>query len=421
MAKPIHRLSNPAIDHIIKDADAQHEADPNKRVRVLAADGGGLWLRVQPPHGCSWLFRYARGGASHDVGLGPYPTRTLNRAREIAAAMRVALVEGQDPRTVLSSTKPIARAVISTSSPQPAPAKSGPTFAEVARDCMSAHDGGWSPTHAKQWRDTLARFVYPTIGAKPVDKIDTDDVLSVLEPLWSTVTETASRVRGRIETVLDFATAKKLRSGENPARWKGNLQHLLGNPDKIAVSKPMEALPYADVPALMQQLRDERGNGALALQFCVLTATRTGEVRDALWSEIDLSAKTWTIPGERMKGGREHVVPLSPPALEILDRMAKARKGEFVFPGDRTARVGVHVMLKMAKRLTGHEGLTVHGFRSTFRDWCAEHAHPRDLAEMSIAHKIGNAVEQAYFRSKLINQRRAIMDEWGAFVAGVNG
>jgi integrase len=285
------------------------------------------------------------------------------------------------------------------------------TFDQCADAYITAHDPSWSnPKHRQQWRNTLRDHASPTIGDLAVSAIDTGLVLKVLEPLWASRPETASRLRGRIESVLDWAKVRGLRDGENPARWKGHLDHLLPARARVRKVKHHPALPYGEIDALVTLLRAQEGTAARALEFLILTAARGGEVIGATWHEIDMDAAVWTIPAERMKGGREHRVPLSDRALAILEGM-RGRDRELVFPLSEKA-------MAMLLRRIGRNDVTVHGFRSTFRDWAAETtAYPNHVVELALAHAISNGVEAAYRRGDLFEKRRHLMDDWARYCA----
>jgi integrase len=281
---------------------------------------------------------------------------------------------------------------------------------------MAAHRAGWrNPKHAAQWKATLATYASPVLGKLPVQAADVGLVMKVLEPIWATKPETAGRVRGRIEAVLDWAAARRYRTGENPARWKGLLDKLLPARSKVRKIEHHAALPYDELAAFLVALRAQEGTSARALEFAILTAGRTGEVIGARWDEIDTRPKVWTVPPDRMKGGREHRVPLSDAALTILDRMAAVRENDFVFPGDRRAGLS-NMALLMTLRRMGRDDLTAHGFRSTFRDWAGNETHfPRELAEAALAHVVGDKAEQAYRRSDALEKRRRLMDAWASY------
>lgn len=384
------------------------------RVRTLRkpglyADGGNLWLRVKKGAGGatnkSWLFRYALDGKEHLMGLGPLRDRSLAEAREIAAQARKLLLDGDDPlenkRRTLAEKRVAAIPVT--------------TFKQAATAYIQAHDAGWrSAKHARDWADTLDRYAHPVMGALPVQAINTDLVLKCLEPNWETKTQTMSRLRGRIERIIGWAKARGLRNGgDNPAVW-ANLQHLLPKPTKVHHKQHHAAMAFEEVGAFMAALRELGGAAARALEFTVLTAARAGEVRLATWDEV--RGEVWTVPGSRMKTGKEHRVPLCPRAVEIVDEMRELQTCELIFPGrSGGAPLGPMAMLQVLERL-GHRGITVHGFRSTFRDWCGARSNfPREVAEMALAHRIGNATEQAYLRDDLFAKRRRMMDAWCTF------
>ncbi|MGH7079247.1 MAG: tyrosine-type recombinase/integrase, partial [Acetobacteraceae bacterium] len=323
-------------------------------------DGAGLWLQVTERGTKSWLLRFMLRGKARAMGLGAYPLVGLAEARDKARALRKMLVDGLDP--------------LEEKRRQEAAKAPAIPFREVADLYIAAHEAGWrNEKHRWQWRNTLDRFVLPVMGELPVVSVATGDVMKALEPLWQEKPETASRVRGRIESVLDYASARGWRSGDNPARWRGHLANLLPSRDKVARVQHHAALPWREVGAFMVELAQREGMAALAMRFLILTAARSGEVRGAKWNEIDLAAKVWTVPGERMKAGREHRVPLSDAALGILHTVAPLRKAAdgLVFPGGKMSHPLPDMALAMALRRL-REGLTVHGFRSTFRDWCAE-------------------------------------------------
>lgn len=370
-------------------------------------DGGGLWLQVGPTGGKSWLFRYTRSGRARAMGLGPLDLVSLAEAREKARDARRLIGEGRDPLDVKRDATAAARARDATTI----------TFRSAAESYITAHAAGWrNAKHAEQWRATLEAYAYPVIGDLAVDAIGVAEVMTILEPAWSTKTETASRVRGRIEAVLDWATARHYRHGDNPARWKGHLDKLLPAKAKVAKVRHQPALPWAEVPDFLAELRALTSISAKALDFTVLTAARTGEVIGARWPEIDFAAKLWTIPGERMKAGREHRVPLSTAALGILAGLPREGDGDgWIWPGARAGRpLSNMAMLEMLRGL--RPGLTVHGFRSSFRDWAAEATNfPRDLAEAALAHVVKDKTERAYRRGDALEKRRRLMDAWARF------
>jgi integrase len=393
MARPLHKLSAKTVERA---------STPG-----LYADGGGLYLQVSQWETKSWLFRFTLDGRPRKMGLGPLHTVSLARARDEALACRLLLRDGIDP--IELKNEKIAE--------RKAAAKRAMTFRECAEAYIKAHSPTWkNDKHRAQWPATLSTYVYPVVGDLPVDKVDLPLVLKVLEPIWREKPETASRLRGRIEKVLDWAASRKLRSGENPARWKGHLEHQLAAPSKIKKVEHHAALPYADMPAFMAGLRGMDGISPRALEFAILTAARTGEVVGARWDEIDLPSRMWIVPAERMKGGREHRVPLSDRALEILG--ALPREGEFVFLGSRKGKPLSNMALLMTLRRMERGDLTAHGFRSTFRDWAAEQtAYPSEMCEMALAHAVSDKVEAAYRRGDMIEKRRRLMAEWSAYCA----
>jgi integrase len=370
--------------------------------RGLYADGGQLYLQVHSDGNRSWIFRYGAQGQRHH-GLGAVHTVTLAEAREKARERRKLLLEGVDPIAAKKARKAAAQLEAAKSI----------TFAEAAQTYINDHHAAWkNPKNQQQWRNTLATYAYRVIGKLPVAMIDTDLVKRVLQPIWHEKPETASRVRMRIERVLGWATVHGYRSGDNPARWRGHLDHLLPAQGKIAPVKHHAALPYADVPAFIRELRERDGAAAEAFEFLVLTATRTGEVLGATWDELDLKAETWVVPASRMKSAREHRVPLSARAVEILKE--QPRDGERIFPFSNMA------FLQLLKRM-GRD-VTAHGFRSSFRDWAAEtHEAARDTVEMALAHRVSDKTEAAYRRGDLLAKRRKLMDDWATFCEGAHG
>jgi len=389
------------------------------------ADGGGLYLQVTPGGTKSWLFRYMLAGRAREMGLGPIDLVSLAEARDAARDGRKALLTGADPIELRRAAKLQARA---------ASAKLA-TFRECAEKYINAHQAGWKSTkHAGQWRSTLETYAYPTIGQLAVDAVDTALVLEILEQteseepgaptFWATKTETASRVRGRIESVLDWAKARGMRGdGENPARWRGHLDQLL--PAKSTVS-PVEhhaAMPYADVPAFMSSLRAKNSTSARALEFTILCAARTSDTIEGTLAELDLDEKYWTIPKGRMKGKKgarkyDHVVPLCDRACQLAQAAGAA--GDFIFPAEDGGPLSNMAMLELLQGMSGCEDLTVHGFRSTFKDWCAETtSFPNELSEMALAHTVPDKVERAYRRGDMRLKRRRLMEDWARFCAGI--
>lgn len=392
---------------------------------VVLHDGGGLYLRVarnrkdrhdnEKPGAKSWVFRFQLDGKRRDMGLGPYPDISLAEARRRAAEHRNQRRDGIDPLEAKAAQRQAQRV---------ATAK-GRTFRECAIEFIGKNRAGWrNAKHRQQWENTLATYVYPTLGELPVSAIDTGLVVQVLDPIWTEKPETASRVRGRIEAVLDAATVRGFRQGPNPAQWKGNLAHILPAGSRVRKVEHHAALPFDEMPAFLTALRNRPGMAARALEFAALTAARTGEALGARWGEIDLNAKAWTLLADRMKGGRELRVPLSGAALAVLEAVrplalmldGKPDLAAPVFPGLRRALPMSNMVLLMLLRRMKRNDLTAHGFRSTFSDWAAERtAYPREVVEMALAHTIGNKAEAAYRRGDLFEKRRQLMQAWADF------
>jgi integrase len=375
----------------------------------MHADGGGLYLQVTEGRSRtlnrSWIFRFATGdGRERKMGLGSASDLDLAGAREKAAECRRLRLEGVDPiadRDARRAARQVDAAKVIT-------------FQKAAESYIASHRAGWQNVkHAGQWKTTLATFAFPVFGKLPIADVDTGLIMQAIEPIWATRPETASRVRGRIEAVLDWAKARGHRTGENPARWRGHLDHLLPKKAKVRKVKHHAALPYAEIGAFMAELRAQEGIVARALEFTILTAARTGEVLGARWGEFDFEARTWTIPADRMKAGKDHRVPLSDRAMAIVEAMSAVRTGNLVFPGYHPERpLSAGVLLVHLTTTIGRD-LTVHGFRSTFRDWASEcTSFSREVCEMSLAHAIGNKVEAAYRRGDLFEQRGRLMELW---------
>ncbi len=365
-------------------------------------DGDGLRLVVSPSGARKWVLRITVAGRRREMGLGSYPEVGLAKAREKAGDARKLVAEGQDP--------------IAARRVEP---ERTPTFTTCAARYIRAHRHGWSNRkHARQWVSTLKTYARPIMGNKPIDQASTEDVLLVLQPVWTAKTETAKRVQGRMENILDFAAARKWRDQSNPARWRGHLDKLLPSPRKVARPVHHPAMDFNDVPAFMRELEQNNSLSAKALALKILTATRTKEVLGATWDEFDLEASTWTIPAPRMKGKREHRVPLSDAALAILDSLPRT-DSSYLFPGQRYGRplsnmALLQLMRGMGYGVDGNRGDYVpHGFRSSFRDWAGEiSSYPNHVCEMALAHTIGDATEAAYRRGDLFLKRRAMMGEW---------
>jgi integrase len=382
--------------------------DKAKR-RGYYGDGGGLFLQVSTSGSKSWVFRFKDAGRLREMGLGATHTIGLAEAREKARECRRLRLDVIDPIEARKVARSQARLAAATAT----------TFKDCAERYIASHRAGWrSATHAAQWPSTLSRYVYPVFGSLPVQRVDVGLVLKVLEPIWTAKPETANRVRGRIESVLDWATARGYRQGDNPARWRGHLEILLPKKSKMRQVKHHAALPYAEIGDLMVRLKQQKGAAARALEFTILTAARTGEVIGAQWSEINLAERLWTIPAERMKSGKEHRVPLSDAARAILEQMQAMRQDDSIFSGGRAGQSISNMAMAMTLRRMGRGDLTVHGFRSSFRDWTAERTgFPNEVAEMALAHVVSDKVEAAYRRGDLFQKRRQLMDAWARFCA----
>ena len=381
------------------------------RVRAVGTgahgDGGGLYLTVKRGAAGltrSWLFRYSIGGRSHWAGLGAYPDISLQRARQKAQECRQQLYDGIDPL----KHKRDQRAALSQQR-----TKQAPTFAECAAAYIASHEAGWRGKRTcQQWVCTLRDYAHPVFGHLLVDEITTEHVLAVLKPLWRTKPETATQVRGRIEQVLDYAKVLGHRSGENPARWRGHLDHLLPSRAKVAPVQHHPALPYRELPAFMDALRQQENTAAECLEFAILCACRSGEAIGAVWSEINWETCTWTIPAARTKTAREHRVSLSEPALRLLRSLPC--EGEYVFPG-RYSGPQSHATLRVLLRRIGNKN-AVHGFRASFSTWAREcTSFPRELVEAALGHVVGDIVERSYQRGDALERRRELMAAWGNY------
>lgn len=399
-----------------------------KQVQTLPpgrhGDGGGLYLLVRDSGSRFWLFRYKVDGKMREMGLGPASGSgavTLADARAKAADLMKQVRAKVDPLEAR------ARETAAKEAEAKAALIRGKTFEQVAKALIASKEAGWrNDKHRAQWGSTLETYAYPVMGEVPVADIDTGHVTTALNPIWTTIPETASRLRGRIEAVLDYAKAMGWRVGENPARWRGHMANLLPARGKVARVQHHSALPWAEIGGFMAELRQRKVTSARALEFAILTAARSGEVFGARWCEIDLVYKVWTIPGERMKAGRDHRVPLSPAALAVVKAMAIVRpqdddKGEaFVFPGAKTGSPLSGMAMLVLLRRMNRDDITAHGFRSTFRDWVSEStAFAGELAESALAHVVSNAVEAAYRRGDLFEKRRKLMEAWADHCASV--
>ena len=383
------------------------QADLRRTTPGLYADGGNLYLQVAVNGDSvarSWIFRFAIDGKRREMGLGAVHTFGLKDARAKAAELRKLVYEGRDP----IAERDAQRAALAAATAKRM------TFDECVASYSRAHSPKWSAKHAYQWGSAMTRFASPVLGKLPVDIIDVSFVVRVLEPIWHERPEVASRLRGAIESVLAWATVRQFRSGDNPARWTNHLEELLPSRREILPVEHFAALAYRDVPGLIAKLRERSGIVGRALEFLILTASRSGEVLGARWDEIGLAERVWTVPAERMKSRREHRVPLCDRALAILNEMKLYRRNGFVFPSERRENLGESPMRELLKRL-GYKA-TIHGMRSAFRDWAGEQTNfAREVCEAALAHAIGNKVEQAYRRGDALEKRRRLMEAWADF------
>lgn len=373
----------------------------------------GLAINVTKSGGRSWILRYQVGGKRRDKGLGGYPDVTLAEAKEAARAARAKITQGIDP---IEDARALRSKMIASQ-------VSAITFSQAAKQYIDAHEDSWrNVKHAQQWRNTIQTYADPIIGKMLIRDVELPQILKVLEPIWRTKTETASRLRGRIESVFAWAIARGYRTNSNPAQWKGLLDTLLPAPSKITKTDHHRALPYTKLPEFMKSLNEQQGVGARALEFTILTACRSGEVRGAKWNEINLANGVWTVPADRMKAGKEHRVPLSDAALSLIKAQKEFAFCNYVFPSSHRAKASdfegkpLSDMTLSAVLRRMNVSAVPHGFRSTFRDWCAEQTdYPRDVAEMALAHAIGNKVEAAYRRGDLFDKRKLLMQDWARF------
>lgn len=376
----------------------------------------GLALQVTPSGARSWILRTTVGSKRRDIGLGGFPDVSLAGAREAARSTRAKIKEGIDPVAERQAARSTLAAALA----------SARTFQQAAEAYIRAHEAGWKNSkHVAQWTTTLETYAYPIIGSLHVSDIATQHVVSVLEPIWSTKTETASRLRGRIESVLDWARVQGFREGENPARWKGHLDHILPARSKVQRTKHHAALDHRRISSFMAALQGIPGTGARALEFAILCASRSGEVRGATWKEIDLEAGTWTVPAERMKAEREHRIPLSPAALDLLRRQERMAETDLIFPSTKLSPLSDMTLTAVIRRMQEASGqwadsngkiITAHGFRSTFRDWAGETTpYPREVIEHALAHQLADKAEAAYARGTLFEKRRLLMNDWAGY------
>lgn len=376
----------------------------------LHGDGGGLYLNVKPSGSKSWVYVWKQsidqGGTTKtkrtEMGLGSYPVVKLAKARHLASECRAAIAEGRNP---LEERKKDVE----------------PTFGECADKFLASMESQWrNEKHRAQWRSTLEDYA-GSLRPMRVSDIGTDDVLRVLTPIWREKAETASRLRGRIERVLDYAKARGWRSGENPALWRGHLKSILPTRQKLTRGHH-PAMPYREVPAFVEALAAKDAMSARALEFLILTAARSGEVLGATWAEMDFEAGVWTVPAKRMKAGKEHRVPLSARALAIVKALHETRISAYVFPGQRPERPLSNMAFEMLMRRMKADSFTAHGFRSAFRDWAGDETHfPRDVAEQALAHRVGDETERAYRRADALDKRRKLMDAWSDYCSSAKG
>ena len=392
MARGINKLSALKVSKMTKSG--------------LYGDGAGLWLQVSKTGSKSWLYRYTRHGKAREMGLGALHTVSLQEAREKARECRSLILEGYDP--LEEKRKRLHNIKLEEANSM--------TFAECASAYIEAHRSGWkNAKHVQQWESTINSYVNPVMGILPVSQIDTTLVLQAIEPIWQSKTETATRVRGRIEMILDWAKVRHYREGENPARWRGHLDKILPAPSKVTKVTHHAAIPYRKLPEVMHRIAEKDTIAARALEFTILTAARTGEVIGARWDEIDLQHQVWVIPAKRMKMEREHRVPLCDATMTILNAMHEIRQNEYVFYGAKTGKPLSNMALIMVLRRMNID-CTTHGFRSTFRDWVSETTnYPHEVAEMALAHAVSNKVEAAYRRGDLFLKRKQLMQDWAVY------
>jgi integrase len=416
----------PKVAEELTALDVKRLAHPGGKRNVLLSVGGvpGLHMQLTPKGGRSWVLRAKVGTLRRDIGLGGFPAVTLSQARDKARDARAMIEGGLDP---VEQRKAAKAALVAAQ-------RRGLTFADAVDRCLAAKlDAFKNAKHRQQWENTLASYATPDLGKMLVQDITTQDVLRVLQPLWSDRTETATRLRGRIETVLSWATVAGHRTGDNPARWAGNLKELLPAPSKVATEGNHPALSLEDAPRWFAALQTRDGFGARALELLALTATRSQEIRGAMWDEIDLDKALWVVPGARMKMGKEHRVPLSARAVALLQALPRQEGNPLVFPAARGGQLSDMTLSATMKRM--HESAVAeggagfldrvskrpavpHGLRSTFRDWVAEKTtFPGDMAEVALAHRISNAVEASYRRGDMIEKRRRMMGNWADFLS----
>ncbi len=376
--------------------------------RVLLADGDNLYLQVSASGAKSWIFRFHREGKNRDLGLGSEKTLSLAEAREAARDARKVLLQGLCPIEEKKERHHVAQLEAAKSI----------TFKDCAERYIESHKAAWkNDRHTQKWGRSLVLYAYPVLGDHPVGQIDAHSVFRAIDPIWRTKNDTASRVRGRIEVILDWATVRGYRKGDNPARFKGNLSHLLPPRNKIRKTVHMNSLPYTDMPAFWKELSKRPAPAGAMLRFTILTAARTGDTRFAVWDEIDFESAIWTIPGERMKAGREHRVPLAPEAIKILKEQVKQRRNDLIFPSSNDDKPhSENAMLQVLGRMGMKGRVTVHGFRSTFKVWSSEQTdYPNEVSEMALAHSQGDKTQEAYKRTDLLGKRKPLMENWANY------
>lgn len=371
----------------------------------------GLYLYINDAGARSWVLRAMVGGKRRHMGLGGFPDVTYAQAKEKARKARADIESGIDP---IAQRKSAVSQLLAQQGQEK-------TFEQAAKGYLDSHGDSWrNPKHRAQWVSTLETYAFPVMGKLAVQDVALGHVLAVLEPIWKTKSETASRLRGRIENVLDWASARQYRTGDNPARWKGCLDKLLPAPSKVKKVEHHRALPIDSLDGFMKTLRGINGMSARALEFAILTAARSGEVRGAAWSEIDLESKVWTVPADRMKAGREHRVPLSGQVLALLMRLPRVLGNDLVFPAPRGGQLSDMSLTAVMRRM--EVDAVPHGFRSTFRDWAGERTnYPREVAEQALAHTLESKVEAAYRRGDALEKRRQMMQDWADFCSGASG
>ena len=394
-------LTVKGVDRIVKEAKLG-----------LTADGDGLYLRVTKAANAGWIYRYKIAGRSRDMGLGVYPDVSLSEAREQASLARKLKQTGVDPIDARKATEEQQKAERNQSRAR------ATTFREVASDYIEGHRPGWkNAKHASQWVNTLATYAHPVIGDLTPAEVTTNHMIKILKEVWVSKPETASRVRNRIELVLDAAKARGLRDGDNPARWRGHLDKLFPKRTQVRPVRHHPALPWTNAPSFLKEVRASSGRSYRAIEMTIMTACRTSEVLNATWGEIDMENRVWTIPGERMKARKEHRVPICDQLNVLLTNLPRQNDSDYLFPGQRAGRPLSNMAMSMALREMGYDAITMHGFRSTFRDWAGEcTSHPSDVCEQALAHTLRNQVEAAYRRGDLFIKRKLLMQDWSDYL-----